>query len=45
MSTNVPDAERIAALAAAKNLSVAINHTMQCNEYSMKAAALVRWGA
>jgi 1,5-anhydro-D-fructose reductase (1,5-anhydro-D-mannitol-forming) len=45
MSTNVADAEKVVALAAEKNLSVAINHMMQFNEYNVKAAELVRSGA
>jgi 1,5-anhydro-D-fructose reductase (1,5-anhydro-D-mannitol-forming) len=45
MSTNVADAERVAALAAERNLSVAINHMMQFNAYNVAARDLVRSGA
>jgi 1,5-anhydro-D-fructose reductase (1,5-anhydro-D-mannitol-forming) len=45
MSTNVSDAQKVIALAAEKNLSVAINHMMQFNSYNVKAADLVKGGA
>ena len=45
MTVTVAEAEEIIALAEQKNLSVAINHMMMYNGYTVKAAEIVKSGA
>ncbi len=45
MATSLADARKLAALAAGRNLSLAVDHMMICNSFNRKAQELVARGA